>query len=60
MDNKTIEIYRKSVYGNTLTYVKDKEIAQAIRILTNSKTLSGNDIGALEMLGFTFKEVLAP
>lgn len=58
MDNKTIEIYRKDVYGNTLTYVKDAETAKAIQLLTNSKTLSGNHIGALEMLGFEFKEVL--
>lgn len=56
--NKVIEYYIKNVYGNELRYVKDKEKAQAITILTGSKTLSGNHIGALEMLGFTFKQVL--
>ncbi len=58
--NKVIEIYRKNVWGNILTYVKDPEQANAISLLTNSKTLSGNHIGGLEMLGFKFKEVLAP
>lgn len=56
--NKTIEYYIKHVYGNELRYVKDPEMAQAIRLLTGSKTLMGNHIGALEILGFTFKQVL--
>ena len=58
--NKEIEIYRKIVYGNELTYVKNKQFAEAIRILTNSKTISGHHARALEILGFTFIEVIAP
>lgn len=55
-----IEIYTKNVYGNELTYFVDSKEATAIRILTSQKTLSEGNRKALETLGFTFEEILAP
>lgn len=57
---KTIEYYRKSVYGNELLYVKDKETAVAIQCLTGKVTIDARDMKCLEFLGLSFVEVLAP
>ena len=47
-----IEVKRKEVYGNTLTYVKDESVRNSIRKLTGRKTLTDYDIDALKELGF--------
>ncbi len=48
----TIEVTRKEVYGNTLTYVADESIRNSIKKLTGRKTLTDYDIEALKELGF--------
>ena len=48
----TIEVERKEVYGNTLTYVKKESVRNSIRKLTGRKTLTDYDIEALKELGF--------
>jgi hypothetical protein len=48
----TIEVERKEVYGNTLTYVKEESVRDSIRKLTGRKTLTDYDIEALKELGF--------
>tara|TARA_R110000824_G_scaffold198185_3_gene382123 strand:+ start:3403 stop:3585 length:183 start_codon:yes stop_codon:yes gene_type:complete len=48
----TIEVERKEVYGNTLTYVKEESVRNSIRKLTGRKTLTDYDIEALKELGF--------
>ena len=48
----TIEVERKEVYGNTLTYVVDESIRNSIKKLTGRKTLTDYDIEALKELGF--------
>ena len=51
-----IEVKRKEVYGNTLTYVKDESVRNSIRKLTGRKTLTDYDIEALKELGFVLVE----
>ena len=58
--NKEIQYYAKDVYGNRRCYIKDAEIARAVRTLTGRETLTMSDFAALETLGFYFTEVLAP
>ena len=48
----TIEVKRKEVYGNTLTYVKKESVRNSIKKLTGRKTLTDYDIEALKELGF--------
>ena len=48
----TIEVERKEVYGNTLTYVKKESVRNSIRKLTGRKTLTDYAIEALKELGF--------
>jgi hypothetical protein len=48
----TIEVTRKEVYGNTLTYVADESIRNSIKKLTGRKTLTDYDVEALKELGF--------
>ena len=48
----TIEVERKEVYGNTLTYVKKESVRNSIKKLTGRKTLTDYDIEALKELGF--------
>jgi len=48
----TIEVTKKEVYGNTLTYVADESIRNSIKKLTGRKTLTDYDIEALKELGF--------
>lgn len=48
----TIEVERKEVYGNTLTYVKNESVRNSIKKLTGRKTLTNYDIEALKELGF--------
>jgi hypothetical protein len=48
----TIEVERKEVYGNTLTYVKEESVRNSIRKLTGRKTLTYYDVEALKELGF--------
>ena len=55
-----IEYYIKNVYGNELMYIADKEIAESVAALTNSKTLLPRHMDALEKLGCKFEFVHAP
>ena len=48
----TIEVIRKEVYGNTLTYVRKESVRNSIRKLTGRKTLTDYDVEALKELGF--------
>ena len=48
----TIEVERKEVYGNTLTYVKKESVRNSIKKLTGRKTLTVYDVEALKELGF--------
>jgi|TARA_A200000159_G_scaffold3989_1_gene3902 hypothetical protein len=48
----TIEVERKEVYGNTLTYVKKESVRNSIKKLTGRKTLTDYDVEALKELGF--------
>ena len=48
----TIEVIRKEVWGNDLTYVKEESVRNSIRKLTGRKTLTISDIEALKELGF--------
>jgi len=48
----TIEVIRKEVYGNNLTYVKKESVRNSIRKLTGRKTLTNYDIQTLKELGF--------
>ena len=48
----TIEVERKEVYGNTLTYVKKESVRNSINKLTGRTTLTHYDIEALKELGF--------
>lgn len=52
----TIEVERKEVYGNTLTYVKKESVRNSIKKLTGRKTLTSYDIEALKELGFVLVE----
>jgi hypothetical protein len=48
----TIEVIRKQVWGNDLTYIKEESVRNSIRKLTGRKTLTVSDIEALKELGF--------
>jgi len=48
----TIEVERREVYGNTLTYVKNESVRKSINKLTGRKTLTDYDVEALKELGF--------
>ena len=48
----TIEVERKEVYGNTLTYVANESVRNSIKKLTGRKSLTYYDIEALKELGF--------
>jgi hypothetical protein len=48
----TIEVIRKEVWGNELTYVKEESVRNSIRKLTGRKSLTSSDIEALKELGF--------
>tara|TARA_R100001480_G_scaffold143701_1_gene141464 strand:- start:269 stop:451 length:183 start_codon:yes stop_codon:yes gene_type:complete len=48
----TIEVIRKQVWGNDLTYVKEESVRNSVRKLTGRKTLTISDIEALKELGF--------
>lgn len=56
----TIEFYAKNVYGEIKFYIKDAELAAKVQALTGNKTLTDNNMKALEALGFAFTEVIAP
>ena len=52
----TIEIKKKEVYGNTLTYVINEKTRNSMKKLTGRKTLTEYDIQALKELGFALVE----
>lgn len=59
--NPVIQVYTKSVYGNTLVYCANSAQAAALRTLTNgAKTLESRHLDALAALGFTVEQVTNP
>lgn len=48
----TIEVEKKEVYGNTLTYISKESIRNSVKKLTGRKTLTDRDIQGLKELGF--------
>ncbi len=64
--HKTIQYYKKSVWGNTLYYVAQhlgadmQHAAKNIKALTGRETITASDLNALIGLGFEFHEVFAP
>ena len=54
----TIEFYSKNVYGVPMKYIKDKKIAQSIKMITGTKTISLYQMQGLIGLGHSFVEVL--
>ena len=56
----TIQIFGRSVYGETRIYVADEQQADAIRKITTTKTLTTIQMRGLEELGFVFEEVIDP
>jgi hypothetical protein len=57
---KVIEYYKKIVYGNERGYILDTRMAQAVYCVSGKTTLCNTTMKGLEMLGFSFKEVLPP
>jgi hypothetical protein len=57
---KTIEFYKKEVYGKTLYYILDDKIAGNIRCLTRKTTVDESDLLALRDLGFQIIERISP
>ena len=56
MINETIITLRKEQhYGATFYYVVDEEQNEAIKTLTNRKTISDTDMLALRTLGYTLR-----
>lgn len=55
-----IEYYTKTIYGKDTMYIVDKTTAERVQILTGRKTINSNDMIALQALGFTLTEVIAP
>ena len=55
----TIQIEIKYHYGNECLYIINEAEAQAVRSLTGKKTISRQDIKALEVLGIKV-EVATP
>jgi hypothetical protein len=55
-----IQYFRRTAYGNTHFYVKDKEQAEAVQQLTNCKTITDSHIAALIRLGIQVEEVIDP
>tara|TARA_R100000093_G_C1891205_1_gene57012 strand:- start:207 stop:419 length:213 start_codon:yes stop_codon:yes gene_type:complete len=55
-----IQIFGRSVYGETRIYVADETQANAIRKITTTKTLTTIQMRGLEELGFEFQEVIDP
>jgi hypothetical protein len=55
-----ITFYRRSVYGVEHMYIADPTMAGYIWGLTGTKTMLKQHKRALELMGYTFTEVLPP
>ncbi len=55
-----ITFYRKNVYGKEMMYIAGEISRLAVMQLTKKSTIDEGDMTALNILGFTFTEVLAP
>lgn len=47
-----IELVRKSAYGRELLYIRDKNLAQAVRALTGRKTVTEQDLQAIRTIAY--------
>lgn len=54
-----ITYYRRSVYGRTEIYLHG-EYSEAIRMLTRRKTVTAEDMQAIQALGFQTEEIINP
>ena len=52
---KTINFYKKNVYGVEKFYIVDETQAKLVSTLTGKKTIDESDIGALKSLGLEVK-----
>lgn len=57
---KTIEFYWKMHYGRNDCYITDPKMKLAIFLISDKNVLTESMKKGLEMLGYTFKEVLPP
>lgn len=53
---RPIPFVRKNPYGREYLYIEDPEAARAISVLTGRKTISEEQMDALESLGLFFVE----
>jgi hypothetical protein len=58
IENKTIQVFIKNVYGKENIYIKDSKVANLISRLTGRITLTEGDIQTLKLMGFEL-EVIA-
>ena len=58
--NNIIEFYTKNVYGNETDYILSEKIAFAVQRISKQKSLTYEVRQGLKLLGFEFKEVIAP
>ena len=56
--NKTIEYYKKNVYGKENMYIMDPRFKNLIATLTKKETIDINDFMALGALGFNLIQVI--
>ena len=54
-----IQIRVESAYGRELRYVEDRDQAQALQVLTGTRTLTEGQMTALLALGHSFTETRA-
>lgn len=58
--DRTMNYYRKNVYGREVIYLITSNWSRAVMQLTGKKTATQSDLDALKVLGYTMTEVLAP
>jgi len=56
----TVQFYTKSVYGNTLIYLVESEVSEAMLRLIDQKTISKSQMEKFEKLGLSFEQVINP
>ena len=55
-----LQFFVKDIYGKQRYYLTNQEKAKALSVLTGAVTLTAKTKQALEVLGFTFEQVLEP
>ena len=57
---KQIQYFTRRVYGVSTMYLLNDDVKKAIKLMTGRKTMTQADKTALELLGFTFAEIVDP